>query len=231
MELMVNESQHNFRISPLVPWVFILLTWVGCASLPWQDNERTSIMTPRMRMAAIEEIGVRGSNAEAAEQQKLAEQLATQIQTEPDPLVRRTIQEAIAKIPAPLARDVMIAGLQDDDLDVRVTCCRMLGERVEPSVISALRVALETDSELDVRLAAIDALGKIKSPQSVAALSKAVNDRDPALQYAGVEALKSVSGQDLGNDVTAWREYAASAQPEISVAEQRPSSWPPFQRR
>ncbi len=182
-------------------------------------------------MSAIEEMGVRGSDADADEQQKITEQLATQIQTEPDPLVRRTIQEAIGKIPTPLARDVMIAGLQDDALDVRVTCCRLLGERDDPSVISALSVALETDPQLDVKLAAIDALGQIKSPQSVGALGKAVNDRDPALQFAGVQALKSVSGQDLGNDVTTWREYAASAQPEISVADQRPGGWPPFQRR
>lgn len=202
---------------------------VGCASVsvPWQDQERTSIITPRMRISAIQEIGARAGEADADEQQTLTEQLATQIQTEPDPLVRGAIQESIAKLSTPLAQDVLIAGLQDDDLDVRVTCCEALGLRSDPSVISALRVALETDDELDVQLAAIDALGQIKSPQSVAALAKAVNDRDPALQYAGVEALKSVSGKDLGNDVTAWRQYAASEQPEISLAE-RPTGWSPF---
>lgn len=191
------------------------------------DKERTSIVTPRMRMSAIEEMGVRGREADAAEQQTVSEQLATQIQTEPDPLVRQSIQQAIGQLETQLAQDVLIAGLQDDDLDVRLTCCYALSQRSDPSVISALRNALETDPELDVRLAAIDALGQIKSPLSVTALSQAVNDRDPALQYAGVQALKSVSGQDLGNDVTAWREYAASAQPEISVAD-RSSGWSPF---
>ncbi len=195
--------------------------------MPWQDNEKTSIITPKMRISAIQEIGARAADADADEQQTLTEQLATQIQTEPDPLVRRAIQEAIAELPTPLAQDVLIAGLQDDDLDVRVTCCHALGQRSDPSVISALRVALETDEQLDVQLAAIDALGQIKSPQSVSALATAVNDRDPALQYAGVQALKSVSGKDLGNDVAAWRQYAASEQPEISLAE-RPTGWSPF---
>ena len=204
-------------------------TLLGCASfsMPWQETERTSIITPRMRISAIQEIGARAEDADATEQQSMTEQLATQIQTEPDPLVRQAIQEAISKLNTPLAKDVLIAGLQDDDLDVRLTCCKSLGQRSDPSVISALRVALETDESLDVQLAAIDALGQIKSPQSVAALAKAVNDRDPALQYAGVQALKSVSGQDLGNDVSAWRQYAAGEQPEISLAE-RPTGWSPF---
>lgn len=195
--------------------------------MPWQETERTSIITPKMRISAIQEIGARAEDADATEQQSMTEQLATQIQTEPDPLVRQAIQEAISQLNTPLAKDVLIAGLQDDDLDVRLTCCKALGQRSDPSVISALRVALETDESLDVQLAAIDALGQIKSPQSVAALAKAVNDRDPALQYAGVQALKSVSGQDLGNDVSAWRQYAADEQPEISLAE-RPTGWSPF---
>ncbi len=205
-----------------------LVTLVGgCATMPWQHKERTSIITPRMRMAAIEEIGHRAADADADEQQRMTEQLATQIQTEPDPLVRRAIQGSIGQMSAPLATAVLIAGLQDEDLDVRLTCCEALGNRLDPSVISALGVALETDKELDIKLAAVDALGRIKSPQSVAALAKAVNDRDPALQYAGVQALKSVSGQDFGNDVSAWRQYAAGEQPEISLAE-KPSGWSPF---
>ncbi len=224
---MDNQSLDRYLGRGLVLVALTIVTVAGCASMPWQEKERTSILTPRMRMAAIEEIGLRASDVDADEQQKMTEQLATQIQTEPDPLVRRAIQESIGRMSTPLASAVLIAGLQDDDLEVRLTCCGALGERADPSVISALGIALETDKELDVKLAAVDALGKIKSPQSVAALAKAVNHRDPALQYAGVQALKSVSGQDLGNDVTAWRQYAAGEQPAISLAE-RPRSWSPF---
>ena len=224
---MENET-FPFRQKPqFVLSAIALVTFVGCASLPWQEQERTSIITPRMRIATIQEIGSRADDADADEQQRLTEQLATQIQTEPDPLVRQAIQEVMGRFSTPLARDAQIAGLQDDDLDVRLTCCQGLAGRGDVSAISALRIALETDESLDVKLAAIDALGQIKSPQSVSALAIAVNDRDPALQYAGVQALKAVSGQDLGNDVVAWRQYASGAQPQISVAE-RPRSWSPF---
>ncbi len=229
---MADETLQKIQKSQLLLSVLVLnvlgvLTLVGCSSLPWQEKERTTIITPRMRMAAIEEIGLRAKGADAEEQKQLTEQLATQIQTEPDPLVRRAIQESVGQMSTPLAQNMLIAGLQDEDLDVRLACCRALGDRTGPGVISALRVALETDAELDVKLSAVDALGKIRSPLSVAALSLAVNDRDPALQYASVQALKSISGKDLGNDVAAWRQYAAGEQPEISLAE-RPTGWSPF---
>jgi len=234
---MGNDSSHNVSLLAwLTQWhvlgALALVAVAGCTSIPWvptpwQEQERTSIITPRMRIAAIQEMGARAGDADAEGRQRMTEQLATQIQTEPDPLVRQAIQESIGQMSTPLASHVLIAGLHDDDLDVRLTCCHLLGQQGDPSVISALSVALETDNALDVKLAAIDALGQIQSPQSVAALAKAVNDRDPALQYAGVEALKSVSGQDLGNEVAIWREYAASEQPKISLAK-RSSGWSPF---
>lgn len=225
---MANESSQTIRTSQLLLGALMTFTLVGCSSLPFQhQRESTSIITPGMRMAAIQEIGARAADADAEEQQRLTEQLATQIQTEPDPLVRQAIQRSVAQLPTPLAQSVLIAGLQDESLDVRLACCYGLGQRTDPSVISALRVALETDEALDVKLSAIDALGQIKSPQSVSALALAVNDRDPAMQYAGVQALKSISGKDLGNDVAAWRQYAAGEQPEISLAA-RPTGWSPF---
>lgn len=226
---MANDLIYPRYFGLVASLLLAFVTMFGCASLkaPWKEEERASIITPRMRIAAIQEIAARAADEDAQEQQNLTDQLAQQIQTEPDPVVRRAIQETMVELPTELARDVLIAGLQDENLDVQLASCHGLGQKADANSIGALRQALETDDDLDVQLAAIDALGQIKSPQSVAALATAVNDRDPALQYAGVEALKSVSGQDLGNDVSAWRQYAASEQPEISLAE-KPSGWSPF---
>ncbi len=193
----------------------VLCASAGCTSMPFQDYERTSIITPGMRIAAIREAGARARDADSTEQARSVDELVVQIRTERDPLVRKAIQEAVAEFQTPLARDVLIAGLKDDDLDVRVTCCRKLGARAEPESVSALKELLEGDEKLDVKLAAADALGKINTPESVAALSLAVKDRDPALQYAGVEALKGLTGQDFGNDVKAWQEFTEQGQPMI----------------
>jgi HEAT repeat protein len=201
----------------------LLVASAGCTSLPFQDKERTSIITPAMRIAAIREAGARARDADATEQTRSVDELVAQIRTERDPLVRRAIQESMAEYQTPLARDVLIAGLNDDDLDVQLTCCRKLGTRAEPASVAALRGVLETAAELDLKLAATDALGKINTPESIAALSLAVKDRDPALQYAGVEALKNLSGQDLGNDVKAWQQFTEQGQsvvqPKASLAD------------
>lgn len=192
----------------------ILATFPGCSSWPFRQKERTTLITPGMRMAAIREIGPRAAKVDAQQQRDYCEQLAIQIQTEPDPIVRRTIQETIAEFDQPLAEQVLLAGLSDEDLDVRLACCRKLGERGKPAAIEALGRLVADAEEIDLQLAAVDALGKIKSPESVAALSKALENRDPAMQYAGVQALQQVSEEslrkELGNDVTAWRQYAQS---------------------
>ncbi len=211
---MAYETSLARTLASLAALFLIVAT--GCASWPFHAKERTSILTPGMRVSSIQEMAARANDVDSAQQARLSEQLATQIRTEPDPLVRKAIQETIAEYSTPLAHDVLVAGLSDDDLDVRLACCLKLGERSETSSTQVLRRVLENEDELDVRLAAVDALGKIPSKESVAALAVALKDRDPAMQYAGVQSLRAISGLDLGNHVEAWREYAAGEQPQIS---------------
>jgi HEAT repeat protein len=206
----------------------------GCALWPFKDNDKSSIITPSMRAASIREMGPRAEDASDAEQLAMCEELAQQIRTEPDPLVRRAIQETIAEFQSPLASAVLVAGLNDSDRDVRTTCCRMLGRRQDASGVAQLAGIVASESDAEVRMAAINALGQIKSPASVQALAAAVKDRDPAMQYAGVLAMQEASGEELGNDVEAWRQYADSLGPaapagqgEISVASQ-PGAQPPL---
>jgi HEAT repeat protein len=206
----------------------------GCQVWPFRDNERTSIITPAMRAATIREIGTRADDATEAEQLAMCEELAAQIRTEPDPIVRRVIQESIAEFQTPLATQVLLAGLNDDDRDVRLACCQQLGKRQDPEAVGALSRVVGVDAEMDVRMAAIEALGRFESPDAVRGLAPAIKDRDPALQYAGVQAMKKASGdagEDLGNDVEAWRRYADSLPPidgeaAISVARETDSQPP-----
>ena len=174
-------------------------------------RDKTSVITPAMRMASIREFGPRGRDGDSAEQARICEQLAQQIRTEPDPIVRKTIQETLGDFDTPLAGAVILAGLNDDDREVRCTCCRLLGQRGDQNALAALGQLVQNDSDLDVRLAAVDALAAMKTPAAISSLAAALKDRDPAMQYAGVEAMKKVTGEELGNDVEAWRQYAANA--------------------
>ena len=73
-----------------------------------------------------------------------------------------------------------------------------------------------------MRLKALRELGALGDAAAVPALARALEDPDPAVQYRAVGALKAVSGRDLGDDVNAWRSWAADPNgkgTEWSIAE------------
>lgn len=212
--------------SPAAVAAVLLGTTSGCQLWPWAVTpDRTTIITPGMRAASIREIAPRMAEEDNEAQIKACEQLAMQIRTEPDPIVRRAIQETVAEFKTPMAGAMLLAGLNDEDRDVKVVCCRLLGKRKEPKAVEPLANLVAKDADLDVRLAAVDALGAMETKASVAGLAAALKDRDPAMQYAGVEAMKKVAPdqEDLGNEVQAWRSYADSVigpAPAASIATQ-----------
>jgi HEAT repeat protein len=210
-----------FRLGTLRCW--LVLAWLsaltGCHSFlgyrgwPYPEVENTTFVTPAMRKDTIRQYAARADGTDSADQRAQTDQLARQIQIEPDPLVRETIIRAISEFKTPLAGQVLEAGLADDNQLVRVACCQSLGKRGDERSVTALASALRQDKQIDVRIAAAEALGKIKSPNSVSALAVALDDHDPAMQFAGMQSMKAVTGKDYGGDVQAWRQLAAGGNP------------------
>jgi HEAT repeat protein len=201
-----------------------LVSLAGCQSLSWPqmwpfpEYERTTYRTPSMRVDAVEQFATQSTGVDSPEQREITDQLARQIQIEPDPIVRKAVISAIAEFQTPMAQQVLEAGLADEDKAVRVACCQALGRRADSASVEKLSGALRGDNDIDVRLAAAEALGKIKTPQAIQALVPALDDRDPALQYVGVESMKEITGQDYGPDVQAWRQVATGANPPAPAA-------------
>jgi HEAT repeat protein len=187
----------------------LLGTW-GCSLWPFAEKERTSHITPAKRVAAIEQLAEEATSAPAQEQ--AAQRLVEQIQTEPDPLVREAAIRAASTLQTPLAHRMVLAAINDSDPYVRQTACRLAGSRGDEHAIAALGQAAKGDPDLDVRLAAMRALGEFRNPSSVPYLAAGLHDTDPAVQLAAVESLQRASGEDLGNDVSAWRTWVASRQ-------------------
>ena len=209
---MTHRIVHNAR------WLVVgLAVLCGCQTYeryrptfwPFPEHKLTSYHTPAMRVDAVKEYAMRSKGVDSPEQREITDQLARQIQVEPDPLVRQAIVQAIGTYRTPMAQQVLEAGLSDENAAVRVSCCKALGKRAEPVSVPSLASTLRSDKEVDVRLAATEALGKIKSPESIKALAAALDDRDPAMQYVGVQSMKLVTGKDYGPDVQAWRQVAA----------------------
>lgn len=210
------RMHHSLRLLAL-----LALAATGCTVTPdmwpFRDNERSSYPTPAMRTDAIREFAARSNGLDTPEQQEIAGQLARQIQVEPDPLVRATIVDTLAAFNTPLASQVMVAGLNDTDPIVRRKCCHGLGERADTAAIEPLARTLREDETMDVRVAATKALGKIQSPEALKALTAALEDRDPALQFAAVQSVKQLSGQDFGGDVRAYLQYAQGENPTLAT--------------
>jgi HEAT repeat protein len=208
-------------LQPLVITCAIVAS-CGCSSFlgyrgwPFPEHDRTTFLTPAMRIDAIKQFARQSNGTDSEDQRKLTDQLARQIQIESDPLVRRAIIDAVAEFRTPLAPQIIQAGLNDSNSDVRLACCRALGNRAEPLSVANLATALRDDEDPDVRVAAAEALGKIKSDAAMTALVAALDDRDPALQYVGIESMKSITGKDYGSDLEAWRLVATGGAPPES---------------
>ena len=197
----------------------MLVALAGCQSIvnyrgwPLPEHDHTSFHTPAMRIDAVRQFAARADGTDSKDQQKYTDLLARQIQIEPDPLVREAIIHAAAEFHTPLAHQILEAGLKDDSPLVRVACCQSLGKRGQATAVANLATILRNDDDKDVRLAATEALGNIKDPTAVAALAIALDDRDPALQFVGVQSMRSITGKDYGGDVAAWRQVAAGKTP------------------
>jgi hypothetical protein len=190
---------------------------------PFPERKLTTYNTPKMRADAVGEFGLKASGVDTPDQREITDQLARQIQVEPDPLVRQSIVKSLEEFRTPMAQQVLQAALSDDNEAVRIECCQVLGRRAEPATVATLAATLNGDKNEDVKMAAAKALGKIKSPEAMKALAAALDDRDPAMQYVGVQSMKSITGKDYGPDVQAWRQVAAGgtlpAESAPSIAE------------
>jgi HEAT repeat protein len=182
------------------------------------------VTTPADQIAMLRKLAEEGPRYPAARQQQVSQVLATLIQRENDPLVRREVLRTLEKYPTGTAESVLTAGLRDPVPDVRTTACQVLGRRGGAAAVAGLSEVLSGDVDRDVRLTAAKALGQTRDKAAVSALGTALEDANPAMQYCAVMSLRQVTGKDFGNDVNRWRQFV-QGQPEPgsrtpSIAEQ-----------
>lgn len=116
-------------------------------------------------------------------------------------VLRRAAVNALARIGGRRARDEIQFALTDDDLDVRSTAARALGnlrdEEGRPIGIDALLLSLETDEPL--LLASIArALGNTLDPRAIEPLKSLVVHQEPQVAVAAIEAARKLDCADFG---------------------------------
>ncbi len=202
------------RASPrwrLLIWV-LLAPSLGCQTAWWPLGGRVSdtvpgITPPRERIAAFRQLGKQARQAGPETCERIARQVAEQYPRETDPLVRLQMVRTLGECGGPTAEAALREAAKDSDADVRVAVCRALARHAGPGASEMLRERLAGDTDADVRLAAAEALGTLRDPAALPALGAALDDRDPAIQYRAVSALRRLAPVDLGNDVDRWRQY------------------------
>ena len=87
------------------------------------------------------------------------------------------------------ALDILLAGLNDRNAEVRKAAAGALGELGELGATGFLVQTALFDADAEVRRAAAESLGKLDSAGAVRALAGMLGDRDPAVRILAAEAL------------------------------------------
>lgn len=188
----------------------------GCAGwLPWTSREQSLKNaelygpTANQRIKRLQDDAKQARAADGTRQAEFTRTLADVMLDEHDARVRCEIVAVAGGFATVPASAICRGALQDPDDRVRLRACEVWRSRGGAEAVELLSHRYRTDRDLDVRLKAVKMLGELKDQQAIPVLAEALENSDPAVQYRAVAALKEVSGRDLGNDVNAWREWAA----------------------
>ncbi len=94
-------------------------------------------------------------------------------------------------------------------LTARRSAVVLIGKIGSPRGVPLLENALQ-DSDAKVRLWAVGSLGEIDAHSSSLALIESLNDADPAVKMTAALLLNDRHGQELDEDIGAWRDWAAA---------------------
>lgn len=119
---------------------------------------------------------------------------------------RAVIIQTLGELGDPAAHDVILRSTSDPEPVLRVQACRALGKVGRPEDSTVLTRVMATDTLEDCRIAAIEAIGNLKStdPRISRVLVRAMHHDDPATRLASLNALRKITGRDLGVDAEAW---------------------------
>ena len=169
--------------------------------------------TAKDRLDEIRRQRKKAAKATAEVQEQLTEKWAQQIQAEPNPFLRQEIVRALTECQTPLAAKILRAGLNDENTDVQIQCCRGWGKWGTPESVQVLGEVLGNKvADLDVKIAAIDGLQKAAQVEAAPFLVPLLDKReDPALQHKALDALQNITGRDLPHDQEAWQAYVTKS--------------------
>lgn len=120
---------------------------------------------------------------------------------------RAVICRTLGELHDPGAREALIKAVSDNEGLVRSEACRALGQVGQPEDATILSRVMTVDTLEDCRIAAIEGLGELKAkdPRITEVLVTGMEHADPAIRLASLNALRKITGKDLGVDPGPWQ--------------------------
>ena len=202
-------------------WGLLAMTLPGCvagpdgykirpttaASFLRQINEEKD---PNVRYAAYDNLGSPRCYDDENQKARAAEMLAGKLKGRKEPTATRAvICRTLGSIRRPEARDAILLATNDDDPLVRAEACRALGRVGRSDDATILTRVMTLDNIGECRIAAIESLGELKSKDRriTEYLVTGMEHDDPAIRVASLEALRQITGKDLGIEAAPWKKY------------------------
>lgn len=147
-----------------------------------------------------------------------------------DPAVRGAAVRGLALHGSPGHVPLILPLFEDPDWLLRWECARALQRLHNPAAVPSLlkRLQESVEREATVRAAAADALGQYAEPRVLDGLIAALGDRDLAVNEAALRSLRTLTGQDFGDNLRAWIAWKKGT--ADLFAARRPYIYPVFNR-
>lgn len=157
-------------------------------------------------------------------------EMYSQATRDADPAVRAAAVRGLALHGSPAHVPLILPLFEDADWLLRWECARALQRLHNPAAVPSLlkRLQESVERESAVRAAAADALGQYAEPRVLDGLIAALGDRDLAVNAAALRSLRTLTGQDFGDNLRAWVAWKKGT--ADLFAARRPYIYPVFNR-
>ncbi len=157
-------------------------------------------------------------------------EMYTHASADEDPVVRAAAIRGLALHGSPEHVPLILKQFDDPDRMLRWECARALQRLHDPAAIPAMlkHMVEKSEDESLVRSACADGLGQYAEPRVIDGLTAALGDRDLSVNDAALRSLRTLTGQDFGDNL---REWVAWKKRTVDLfAARRTYIYPVFQR-
>jgi hypothetical protein len=241
-----SPARRGLRGHTLAALALSSAWFVGCAG--FQGTTAASFLRniredpdPNVRFISYQKLASPQCYDSAEQKAEAVRVLIAKFEEGHEPIATRAlICKTLGTLGDPAARGMMLKAVSDSEGLIRAQACRALGRVGKPEDATILTRVMTVDTLEDCRIAAIEALGTMKArdPRIAEVLVGGLEHDDPAVRLASLEALRSITGKDVGTEAEDWQKYfvgqsgkSSADQPKAETVAGRgsPSSPVPFE--